>query len=225
MLELTATPLFGICLSIFCFEIGRYLNQKTKSPLTNPLLVGIFLIIIFLKVFNIPYDNYNKGGEIISILLAPVTAVLAVSIYQQIDILKKNFLPIIGGALVGSITSMISAYLLCRMFGLNDSLTMAMIPKSVTTPIAMEISNQLGGDVSVTVAAVIFTGILGAMFSPLLIKIFKIKNPVARGIAIGTSSHAMGTSRALEIGEVEGAMSGVSIGISGFITVLISLFL
>lgn len=225
MTDIIASPLFGITLSAVCFEIGVYLNKKTGSPMTNPLLLGIALSILVLKIFNIPLESYNNGGDIISMMLSPVTAVLAVSIYNQLDVLKKNFLPITVGALVGSLTSVGSAYVLCRLFGLDDSLTASMLPKSVTTPIAMEISSQLGGTPSITVAAVIYTGILGAILSPFLIKLFRIDSPVARGVAIGTSSHAMGTSAALRIGETEGAMSGVSIGVAGIITVIIAMFI
>lgn len=225
MSDITLSPLFGIALSAVCFEIGVYLNKKTGSPIANPLLVGIILCIAVLKLFNIPFENFNKGGEIISMMLAPVTALLSVTIYNQLELLKKNLIPIIVGALCGSLTSVISAVILCRLFGLNDMLTASIIPKSVTTPIAMEISAQLGGNTGITVAAVVFTGILGAVLSPLLIKIFKIKNPIASGVAIGTASHAVGTSRAIELGETEGAMSGVSIGIAGIITVIIAAFL
>lgn len=221
----TASPLFGIVLSVVGFETGVYLNKKTGSPFTNPLLVGIVLSILVLKVFHIPVSDYQRGADMISMLLPPVTAVLAITIYEQLETLKRNFIPIIAGALAGSLTSVISAYVLCRLFGLDDTLTMAMLPKSVTTPIAMQISEQLGGNVPVTVAAVVFTGILGAIFAPVLIRIFHIREPVARGVAIGTSSHALGTTKAIEMGEVEGAMSGVSIGIAGIITVIIAMFL
>ena len=225
MNEITASPLFGIVLSAVCFEIGVYLNRKTLSPLTNPLLVGIVLCILVLKIFGIPLADYKNVGDIISMLLAPVTAVLAVSVYNRFEILKSNLMPILGGAFAGSLASIISAYLLCRFFGLDDTLTASLLPKSVTTPIAMEISAQLGGNASITVAAVIYTGILGAMISPILIKLFKITNPVTRGVAIGTSSHAMGTTAAFSLGKTEGAMSSVSIGVAGIMTVIIAMFL
>ena len=137
--------------------------------------------------------------------------------------MKRYFIPVLAGCLAGSLTSMLSAWGLCRLFGLNDSLTASMIPKSVTTPIAMEVSGKLGGVPSITVAAVVVTGIFGAALSPLLVKLFRVRNPVAAGVAIGTCSHAAGTSRALEMGEVQGAMSGISIGVSGLLTVLIAL--
>lgn len=219
------SPLFGIVLSIAAYSAGLWLNRKLKSPLVNPLLIAIALVILFLNALGIPPKAYNRGGAVISLFLAPATAVLAVSVYRQLEVLKANFLPVVLGCLAGALTSMGSAYLLCRLFGLDDRLIASMLPKSVTTPIAMEISRQGGGIVSVTVAAVVLTGILGAVFAPLLIRVFRIKSPVATGVAIGASSHAVGTSRAIELGEVEGAMSGIAIGVSGIITVLLALFL
>lgn len=221
----TASPLFGIVLCILTYEIGIWVNKKTKSPIANPLLISIILCITVLQIFSIPISNFNNGGNIISMFLAPATASLALSIYSKFDILKKNLLPILAGTLVGSSVSIGSVIFLCRLFGLDKSLTASLIPKSVTTPIAMEISKQHGGLVPVTVAAVIITGIIGAIFAPIFIKIFHVKNPVEAGISIGTCSHALGTSKALEIGELEGAMSGIAIGMAGIITVILSLFI
>lgn len=220
-----SSPLFGIVLCIFTFEIGVWLNRKTHSPLANPLLIAVALCIAFLQIFSIPLAAFNEGGRMISMFLAPATAALALSIYGQIDVLKKNLLPIAAGTLVGSLTSIISVLGLCKLFGLSDELTASLIPKSVTTPIAMEISQQQGGIVSITVAAVIVTGIFGAIFAPTLLKLFRVKDPVEAGIAIGTCSHALGTSKAVELGEVEGAMSGIAIGAAGIFTVLLSMFL
>lgn len=225
MNEIFSSPFFGIVLCIAAYEIGVYINRKTRSAIANPLLIAIAIIIVILKVFNIPLKSFNVGGSIVSMFLAPATAVLAISIYSKLDILKKNLIPILAGTLVGSIVSMTSAFLLCKAFGLDKSLIASMIPKSVTTPIAMEISKQGGGIIPVTVAAVIVTGILGAILAPILIKVFKVDNPVARGVAIGTSSHAVGTSKAIEIGEIEGAMSGIAIGIAGIMTVILSIFI
>lgn len=225
MNDIVSNSLFGIGISLGAFIIGDFLYKKFKVSVLNPLLTSIAIVIIFLQVSGISLEAYNIGGDAIAMFLAPATTVLAYSIYKQAVLLKKYFIPIAVGCLAGSITSMVSACFLCRIFGLDDKLTASMIPKSVTTPIAMEVSSQLGGIVSVTVAAVVITGILGAMFSPLMIKIFKVRNRIAAGVAIGSCSHAVGTSKAIEIGEIEGAMSGVSIGISGIITVLIVLFL
>ena len=161
----TESYLFGIVLSIFAFALGVFLNRKTRLPLFNPLLVATALVILVLSLLRIPLDNYRKGAKFISVFLAPATAALAVSIYNQRRILQKYFAPVLIGCLMGSLASMGSAYLLCKAFGLEDALVATMLPKSVTTPIAMAASETLGGIVPVTVAAVILTGILGAMSS------------------------------------------------------------
>lgn len=218
-------PLFGIVLTILAFQIGVYLNKKTKSALVNPLLVAITVIILILTAFQIPYASYKNGGDIITMFVAPATAVLGYSIYRQIVILKKYFLPILAGCFVGSITSIGSVYFLCKLFHLEDALTASLLPKSVTTAIAIEVSEQLGGIPAITVAIVVVTGVLGGVFGPLFIKLFHIDHEVAQGVAMGTASHAVGTSKAIELGEVQGAMSGIAIGIAGLMTVLISLFL
>ncbi len=218
------SPLFGIILCIVTYQLGLLIQQKLKTPIANPLLIAIALVVIVLKTTGIRLEAFQRGGDIITMLLGPATAVLAASIYAQIQILKKHFLPIAAGCFAGSLTSVVSVYVLCRLFGLSDELVFSMLPKSVTTPIAMEISGAHGGITAITVAAVIFTGILGAVCSPFLIKLFRVKHPVAAGVAIGTCSHAVGTSRALEIGDVEGAMSGIAIGVSGLITVGLSLW-
>lgn len=225
MSEIYASPLFGIVLCIFSFEIGLWINRKTHSPLANPLLIAVVICIVVLQIFSIPLESFQQGGDIITMFLAPATAALSLSIYNQLDTLKKNLLPILAGTLTGSITSIGSVIGLCKLFGLDEELTASLIPKSVTTPIAMEVSRQHGGIVSITVAAVIVTGIFGAILVPVLIKLFRVRNPVEAGIAIGTCSHALGTSKALEIGETEGAMSGIAIGVAGIITVVLTMFL
>ena len=223
MNELWASPFFGIALSILAFLAGVRLQAWLKSVLCNPLLIAIILIAGFLSIFKIPYESYNAGGAIINMFLAPATACLAVSIYSKIQILKENWLPIVVGCTVGSVTSMGSVCLLCRLFRLDKAMTASLIPKSITTPIAVEVSAAHGGIVPVTVIAVIFTGILGSIFAPLLIRIFQVKDPVAAGLSIGACSHAVGTSRAVQLGETQGAMSGLAIGICGIITVIVSM--
>lgn len=222
---ITSSPMFGVSLCIVTFAAGVALNKKLRSPIVNPLLIAIGLTIALLEVFHIPLENFDEGGDFISMFLGPATAALALSIYRQLELLRKNFLPILLGCLVGCVTSMGSVFLLCRLFGLDDALTASLLPKSVTTPIAMEISEQAGGIVPITVAMVVITGILGAVAAPLLIRVFRVKNPIAAGVGLGAASHAVGTSKALELGEVQGAMSGISLSISGILTVLISLFL
>lgn len=225
LMDFTSSAYFGIALTLICFTFASMIYSKFKSPFLTPVVTALIFIIAILKIFKIPAENYSVGGNMISVMLTPATAVLAVSIYKQLDILKKNLLPVLVGVFVGSLTSVFSVLILCKLFGLENGLTAAMLPKSVTTPIAIELSEQHGGIVSVTVACVMITGIFGAIFSPILIKLFNIKDSVAAGIAIGTSSHALGTSKAIEIGELEGAMSGVSIGVAGLITSLILIFI
>ena len=225
MSALFESNFFGIALSIFSFWIGVRINRKTGLVFCNPLIIAIVLISAVLLIFRIPYEAYNNGGAIINMFLAPATACLAVSIYSKIQILKENWLPILVGCSVGSVTSMACVYGMCRLFGLDEEMTYALIPKSVTTPIAVSIAQSHGGLVPVTVIAVIFTGILGSMFAPFLIRLFRVKNPMTAGLAIGACSHAVGTSKAIEIGETEGAMSGLAIGICGIFTVLFSLLI
>lgn len=225
MSELFASPFFGISLSVIAFWIGVRIQKKTGLVLCNPLLIAIVLVSAVLLVCHIPYVSYDEGGAIINMFLAPATACLAVSIYTQINLLKENWLPIVVGCTAGSITSMGSIYIMCRLFRLDEAVSASLIPKSVTTPIAVSISQSLGGIQAITVVAVILTGILGSILAPVLIKLFRVKDPVAAGLAIGACSHAVGTSKALELGETEGAMSGLAIGICGILTVIFSLAL
>ena len=225
MAELFASPFFGISLSVIAFWVGVRIQKKTGLVLCNPLLIAIVLVSAVLLVCRIPYESYNVGGTIINMFLAPATACLAVSIYTQINLLKENWLPIVVGCTAGSITSMGSIYIMCRLFRLDEAVSASLIPKSVTTPIAVSISENLGGIQAITVVAVIITGILGSILAPVLIKLFRVKDPVAAGLAIGACSHAVGTSKALELGETEGVLSGLAIGICGILTVIFSLFL
>jgi predicted murein hydrolase (TIGR00659 family) len=222
MLQLTTSPIFGVLISLVAYIIGQWLNKKTKISLLNPLFIAITLVIIFLIAFNIPLDNYSNGGKVISFFLGPATVILAVPLYNKIDHLKKNAIPIIIGILLGSVAGIITVLFLGRALNLDEVIALSLVPKSVTTPIGIEISNQINGISSVTVTAIIITGILGAIFSPIILKLFKVKDKIAIGVAIGTSSHALGTTKAVELGETEGAMSSLSIGIAGIITVIIA---
>ncbi len=221
MLHLIVTLIVGTVASFIVFKLAVALYKKVRSPLLNPLLVTVVFIIVLLCVFQIPLESYESSVQAISFLLGPATVALAYSVYRQRQILKQHFVPIFCGCLVGSVVSMISAYSLCKLLGLGDDMAVSFIPKSVTTPIAIAVSQELGGITSITVAAVIITGILGAIFAPLMTKIFRVNNRIAKGVAIGTCSHAVGTTKALEMGELEGAMSGVSIAVSGLLTTAI----
>ncbi len=225
MSELLASPFFGIALSIVAFSIGVWIQKKTGLVICNPLIIAIVLVSGVLLLFQIPYESYNEGGSIINMFLAPATSCLAVSVYTRLELLKKNWLPILAGCVAGSLTSMGSVFLLCRLFGLDEAMTYSLLPKSVTTPIAVGIAESHGGISSITVAAVILTGIMGSILAPFLIRIFRVKDSMTAGLAIGACSHAVGTSKAIEIGETEGAMSGLAIGICGIVTVVFAMFL
>lgn len=222
MKDLISMPLFSIMISLVAFEIGCIINRKTKLAVLNPLLISIALLIIFLKYFNVSVKEYNDGGQFITFLLSPATVVLAVPLYKKIKLLKAYALPIVAGILFGTIGGMITIVLLCNLFGISKKISLSMIPKSITTPIGMAVSQQIGGIQSVTVAAIIITGIFGAIIGPVVFKVFRIKDKVAKGIALGCSAHAIGTSKAIELGEIEGGMSSLSIGLTGLITVIIA---
>ena len=225
MIEWTNSPFFGVALSVLAFWIGVKIQKKTGLVVCNPLLIGVILVIGLLLALGIPYENYDQGGSLINLFLSPATACLAVAIYSKVQLLKENWLPILVGCVVGSLVSMGSILGLCRLFGLDDAMTASLLPKSVTTPIAVSVAQAHGGIPSITVVAVILTGILGSILAPLLIRLFRVKDPIAAGLAIGACSHAVGTSKALELGETEGAMSGLAIGVCGLVTVLFSLIL
>ncbi|HEY3363232.1 MAG TPA: LrgB family protein [Methanosarcina sp.] len=214
-------PLFGILFSLIAFQISTLLYKKTQLSILNPLLVASVFVMFFLLFFGINYETYNLGGNYISFFLGPATVVLAVPLYKKIRLLKSNALPILAGIMAGCIAGISSILALSRLLGLDDSISRSLAPKSVTTPIGIEISKQIGGLPAITVAAIVFTGIIGAILGPFICRCFRIKDKVAVGVAIGTASHALGTTRAIELGETEGAMSGLAIGIAGLITVFL----
>jgi predicted murein hydrolase (TIGR00659 family) len=222
MMNVLATPVFGVLVSLLAFEIGLWLNRKTRFSLLNPLLVAVALVILLIQLTPLTLEDYNRGGQIISFLLAPATVALAIPLYKSIRLLKENPGPILTGVVAGSMVSLVAIIFLSKLFHLSQELLFSMLPKSVTTPIGIALSEQLGGLPQVTVAAIVVTGIFGAMLAQPLFRILKITDPVAQGIAIGTASHVLGTAKALEIGEVEGAMSGLSISLAGLATVLMA---
>lgn len=215
------TEIFGVILTILFFNIGIYIQKKTNKPIFNPLLIAILGIILFLSITKIPYESYKLGGDRINFFLGPVTIVLAVPLYKQFDLFKKYLLEILIGISCGVVVSFISIKLIGHFTNADVDIINSLIPKSITTPMGISLTKILSGVEAITVVSIILTGILGAIISPIVFKIGKINNPVAKGIALGTSAHALGTTKALEMGEVEGAMSGLSIGISGIITVIL----
>ena len=215
------TEIFGVILTILFFNIGIYIQKKTNKPIFNPLLIAILGIILFLSITKIPYESYKLGGDRINFFLGPVTIVLAVPLYKQFDLFKKYLLEILIGISCGVVVSFISIKLIGHFTNADVDIINSLIPKSITTPMGISLTKTLNGVEAITVVSIILTVILGAIISPIVFKIGKINNPVAKGIALGTSAHALGTTKALEMGEVEGAMSGLSIGISGIITVIL----
>lgn len=215
------TEIFGVILTILFFNIGIYIQKKTNKPIFNPLLIAILGIILFLSITKISYESYKLGGDRINFFLGPVTIVLAVPLYKQFDLFKKYLLEILIGISCGVVVSFISIKLIGHFTNADVDIINSLIPKSITTPMGISLTKTLNGVEAITVVSIILTGILGAIISPIVFKIGKINNPVAKGIALGTSAHALGTTKALEMGEVEGAMSGLSIGISGIITVIL----
>ncbi|MDY4010645.1 MAG: LrgB family protein, partial [Fusobacterium gastrosuis] len=206
---------FGIVISFIAFEIGKFIFKKTQSPIFNPLLIGTLIVIAILKTFDISTDSYFKGASIINFFLGPATVALALPLYKQWNLFKKYFIPVMTGAIIGSFIGIISVILLGKLLDVDKTLLYSFMPKSITTPIGIEVSSILGGIPSLTVLGIILTGITGNVSAPFICKIFRIKHSVAKGIGIGVASHAVGTSKAMEMGEVEGSMSALSIVFAG----------
>ncbi len=220
-MELMKESLFlGLFISLLAYETGLLIKKKWKWAIFNPLLIAIILIIIFLKMFDISYDNYNQGGKYISFLLTPATVCLGVPLYEQLEILKQNKKAIFFGVISGVLASLGSVLALSAAFGLTHEEYVTLLPKSITSAIGMGVSQELGGIPNITVAVIVITGIIGNMSAEGICRLAKIEEPVAKGIGIGSSSHAMGTAKAMEMGEIEGAMSGLSVAVSGLITVI-----
>ncbi|MBR0575008.1 LrgB family protein [Proteiniclasticum sp. BAD-10] len=222
MKNLTAQPLFGFLLSIVVFELSLLLQRRFRSPLLNPLLLSMAGIIFLLRLTGIPYEDFVLGGSLLTFFIVPATVVLAVPLYRNFELLKKNALPILVGIGAGSLVNILSVFFLSKALKIEEPLMLSLLPKSVTTAIGVELSQTLGGIPQITIAAIVVSGITGVIAGPWIFKVFKVEDPVAKGVAFGTASHALGTTKAMETGEVEGAMSGLSIGIAGLITVLLT---
>lgn len=211
---------FGAVISLLCYGLGAVLHNKTKIAVLNPLLIAIIAVIILLVIGDIDYDTYNSGAKYISYLLTPATVCLAVPLYEQTELLKKNLKAVAAGIISGVLTSLLCITVMAVIFGLSHEEFVTFLPKSITTAIGMGVSDELGGFVNLTVVVIIITGILGNVIGKFVCRIFKITEPIAVGIAYGSSAHAIGTAKAMEIGEVEGAMSSLSIVVSGVLTVI-----
>ncbi|WP_077610711.1 LrgB family protein [Clostridium sp. Marseille-P2415] len=211
---------FGAVISILGYELGVRIKKRFRLAIFNPLLISILAVMAFLSAFQIDYEAYNGSAKYISYLLTPATVCLAVPLYRQLELLKKHSKAILAGTLTGVLTTMVTVLLLALIFNLNHQQYVTFLPKSITTAIAMGISEEMKGFVTITVASIIITGILGSIIAETVCRVFKITDPVAIGIAIGSSSHAVGTTKAMEMGEIEGAMSSLAIATSGLCTVV-----
>ena len=214
---------FGVFISIITYEIGVLIKKKLKLAIFNPLLISIALIIVFLLAFHIKYNVYESGAQYLSYFLTPATVALAVPLYEQIEPLKKNLKAIVEVILSGALTSALCVLAVALIFQLDHKQYVTLLPKSITTAIGMGLSEELGGIVTITVAVIVVTGVIGNMFAESICKLFHITDPVAKGIGIGSASHALGTAKAMEMGEIEGAMSSLSIAVSGLLTVVVSI--
>lgn len=211
---------FGIILSLLAYGMGYAIKSKFKKALFNPLLISIAITIAVLVVSGIDYETYNEGANILTWLLTPATVCLAVPLYEKIGLLKDNWKAIFAGITTGVLTSLVCILLMAILFGFTHEEYITFLPKSITTAIGIGVSEEMGGYTELTAAIIIITGVVGNVIAPFICKVGKITEPIAKGIAIGTSAHAVGTARALEMGETEGAMSSLSIGVAGILTVI-----
>ena len=223
MAEFASTSLFfGMALSLAAYGVGVFLRSRWKFALFNPLLVAIVLVVAFLVGFHIDYATYMEGARYISYLLTPATVCLAVPLYQQFNLLKKNAKAVLLGIAAGVLASLTVILAMSVLFHLDHTMYVTLLPKSITTAIGIGVSGELGGIQSLTVVVIIITGVLGNIFAELICKVFRITDPIAQGVGIGTSTHAVGTARAMEMGEVQGAMSGLSVVVAGLMTVVLA---
>lgn len=212
----------GVTLSLMAYFLGLYLKKKFKYGFINPLLISIAVTIIVLVAAKVDYNVYNSGAKYLSWFLTPATVCLAIPLYEQWELLKHNYKAVLGGIVAGVITSLTTVLVLCKIMGLSHKDYVTLLPKSITTAIGMGVSEELGGYVTITVAVIVVTGVIGNIIGEIVFKIFRIQEPISKGLALGSSAHAIGTAKAMEIGEVEGAMSSLSIAVTGILTVVLA---
>ena len=212
----------GVALSLLAYGLGALLKKKFKLGIFNPLLISIAVTILVIIIGDVDYEVYNEGAKYLSYLLTPATVCLAIPLYEQWELLKKNSRAVIAGLITGTVTSLTTVFALALVCGLSHEEYVTLLPKSITTAIGMGVSEELGGYVTITVAVIIITGVLGNIFGETICKIFRITEPISKGLAMGAASHAIGTAKAMEMGEIEGAMSSLAIAVSGILTVILS---
>ena len=221
---LSNSVFFGLLLCLVSYQIGVFLRQKTKIAAFNPLLISIIIVIFVLVIFHIKFKDFYNGSKYISYLLTPATVALAIPLYSKLTLLKDNFKAIMSGLIAGVLTSLLSILVMSILFHLKHEYYVSMLPKSITTAIGIGVSEELGGISTITTAVIIVTGVFGNVMADIVYKVFRVTNPIAKGIGLGASSHAIGTSKALEMGETEGAMRSLSIAVAGIITVIFASF-
>lgn len=212
----------GFLISLASYAMGVWLRKKTGLPFVNPLLVSILLVIGFLLLTGVSYNSYAAGSEIISYLLTPATICLAVPLYQQFNLLKKNWKAVVAGLVSGVLSSLVCILLMALLFKFDHNTYVTFLPKSITTAIGIGVAEEYGGYVSLAVIVIVITGVIGNVLAEAVLKLFRIEEPIAKGIAIGSSSHAVGTTKAMELGQIEGAMSSLSIVVCGLLTVILA---
>lgn len=217
-----ANPFSGLLLTLGCYWFGQFIYRKTQITLLQPILISSIIIIIFLTMSNISYEDYYDQNAILNYILPLTAVVLAVPLYRNLNILKKNAFPIIAGIISGTAVTMGTIIIIGKLLGTDKSILISMLPKSATNPIAIEVAGIIGGIPSLTVALVVIAGLFGGVAGPELLKLFRIKNKIAKGIALGSMSHAVGTARAFKEGEVEGSMSSLAMAIAGTLTAILS---
>lgn len=209
---------FGAAISLGAYEAGLLIKRKFKLAILNPLLIATICVMAVLTLLKVDYTHYNEGARYISYLLTPATVCLAVPLYQQLELLRKNLKAVAGGITAGVLASLASVFVLAKLFSLTHEQYVTLLPKSITTAIGMGVSEELGGITTITIAVIIITGILGNVIAEFVCRLFRIEEPIAKGLALGTASHAIGTAKAMELGEVEGAMSSLAIAVAGLMT-------
>lgn len=217
-------PAFGIIIIFLAYEIGLAIHRRVKHPFSSALVIANIIIISFLLITKIPYEDFSQGGKIIQFMLGPATVALIIPLYRRWDVLKQNWIAVLGGVLAGSVVSLISVIVFGKIFCLDYTIILSMLAKSVTAPIGIELSGEYGGLVVMTVISILCTGLIGAVTGPVVLEKLHITNPVAVGVALGATYHVVGATRAMDIGETEGAMAGLCIGLAGIMTVILMPF-
>lgn len=221
MESLLNSEIFILTLVIGVYLLAVWLYRKTKLNLLNPLLVSIPVLVAITHVLGISYESFEKGSRIISFMLGPTVVVLGYLLYEQVAHLRENAISIITSVFVGCVTGILSVVFIARYFGADHALIVSLEPKSVTTPIAMSIAEKSGGIPSIAAVVVIVVGIFGGIVGPFVLEKLGIHSKIARGLALGSAAHGLGTARAMELGTIEGAISGLAIGVMGIMTAIL----